>query len=73
MIDTPWRVHERPHQRQDLAPDRGVEAGDRLVGQQQRRLQRHGRGDQHALALPTGQLVREAAAGTARRDAGRRR
>ena len=47
-------------QREDLAPDGGVEARDRLVGDDQLGPQRQGTGDQHPLALPAGQLVRVA-------------
>ena len=47
-------------QRQDLAADRRVEAGDRLVGDQQLRLEGQRAGDQHALPLAAGQLVRVA-------------
>ena len=47
-------------QRQDLAADRGVERGDRLVGDEQLGRHRQRAGDQHALALPARQLVRVA-------------
>ena len=44
-------------QGQDLAPDRGVQAGHRLVGHQHARLQGQRPGDHHPLALAAGQLV----------------
>ena len=47
-------------QRQDLPADRGVQAGDRLVGDQQVGSQRQRAGDQHPLALAARQLVRVA-------------
>ena len=47
-------------QRQDLAPDGGVERGDRLVGDQQLGRHRQRAGDQHPLPLPARQLVRVA-------------
>ena len=51
---------ELEQEREDLAADRRVEAGDRLVGDQQLRLEGERAGDQHALPLATGQLVRVA-------------
>ena len=56
----PALVDERPQQRQDLAADRGVERGHRLVGEQQLRLERDRAGDQHPLALAARDLVRVA-------------
>jgi hypothetical protein len=44
-------------QGQDLTPDRGVEAGHGLVGDQHARLQGQCPGDHHPLALAAGQLV----------------
>ena len=51
------RQHERAR---DLAAHRGVEGRHRLVSHEQVRVQRHGAGDDHALALATGDLVRVA-------------
>ena len=44
----------------DLRLDRDVEGGDRLVGDDQLRLQRQGAGDPDPLALAAGELVRVA-------------
>ena len=46
------------HQLQDLAAHRGVEARDRLVGDDQPRVERHRARDHDALALAAGDLVR---------------
>ena len=43
---------------EDLQPDRHVEHGDRLVGEQDVRVGGQGPGDGHPLALATGQLMR---------------
>ena len=43
----------------DLRLDRDVECGDRLVGDDQLRVQREGAGDADALALAAGELVRD--------------
>ena len=51
------QVVEQP---QDAGADGHVEHRHRLVGQEQLRLQHHCRGDRDALALPAGELVREA-------------
>ena len=48
------------HQHQDLRLDGDVEGGDRLVGDQQFRLDREGAGDADALALAAGEFMREA-------------
>ena len=56
----PELLAQLEQQRQDLAADRGVEAGDRLVGDQQLRLERERAGDQHPLPLAARQLVRVA-------------
>ena len=53
-------AHEPQHQREDLAAHRGVERGDRLVGDEQARLEHHRARDHHALALPARELVRVA-------------
>ncbi len=53
----PELLAELEQQRQDLAADRGVERGHRLVGDQQLGSHRERAGDQHALPLPAGQLV----------------
>ena len=53
-------VAQPQQQRQDLAADRGVERGHRLVGDDHRRVQRERAGDDDALALAAGQLVRVA-------------
>ena len=47
-------------QGEDLAADRGVERGDRLVGEDQLGPERERAGDQHPLLLAAGQLVRVA-------------
>ena len=47
-------------QGQDLAPHRGVQRRHRLVGDDHRRVQDEGAGDDDALALAAGQLVRVA-------------
>ena len=57
-IATPVSLHEPEHQPQDLAAHRRVEARDRLVGDDQRRLEHHRARDHDALALPAGDLVR---------------
>ena len=44
-------------QREDLAADRGIERGDRFVGDEQLGRHRQGAGDQHPLPLPARQLV----------------
>ena len=44
----------------DLGLDRDVERRDRLVGDDQLRLQREGAGDPDPLPLPAGELVRVA-------------
>jgi hypothetical protein len=41
-------------------PQLGIEVGQRLVQQQQLRLDRHGAGQGHALLLPAGKLARVA-------------
>ena len=67
-------VDELPHEGEELAPDRGVEAGDRLVGEQQAGLHHDGAGDHHPLALAAGDLVRvhlEEALGRAQPGTGR--
>src|ERR1022692_4095295 len=43
---------------EDAEPDRDVEHGNRLVGEQDPGLYSQRAGDGHALALPAGQLVR---------------
>ena len=53
-------AHELQHQREDLAAHRRVEARDRLVGDEQPRLEHHRAGDHDALALAAGDLVRVA-------------
>ena len=54
-------AHEPQHQREDLAAHRRVEARDRLVGDEQRRLEHHRAGDHDALALAARDLVGVAA------------
>jgi len=51
-------AHQLQHQGEDLAAHRRVERGDGLVGDQQAGLQHHRAGDQHALTLAAGELVR---------------
>ena len=53
-------AHQLQHQREDLAANRGVERGHRLVGDEQARVQHHRAGDDHALALAARDLVRVA-------------
>ena len=45
---------------QDARPDRDVEHRDRLVGDEQPRLEDERGGDRNPLALPAGELVRVA-------------
>ena len=56
----PRSLAQLEQQREDLAADRGVEGGDRLVGEDQLGPQRQCAGDQHPLLLAAGQLVRVA-------------
>ena len=56
----PELVLELREQVDDLRLDRDVERGDRLVGDDQLRLQRDRARDADALALAAGELVREA-------------
>ena len=50
-------AHEVQQQAQDLAPDGGVEARHRLVGDEQPGIHHHRPGDDDPLALPPGELV----------------
>lgn len=52
-------VAQVAQQVEDAQPDRDVEHRDRLVGQQDLGVGRQRAGDRDALALPSGQLVRE--------------
>ena len=54
------RLPQVEQQGQDLAPDRGVERRDRLVGHDQLGRHRQRARDQHPLPLAAGQLVRVA-------------
>ena len=56
----PEVVAQAQEQREDLAADGGVEAGHRLVGDDHVGLEDEGAGDDDALALAAGQLVRVA-------------
>ena len=69
-IGQPELALEIEQQVEDLALDRDVERGDRLVAQHQLRTQRDRAGDADALALAAGELEREALGG-ARRQADR--
>ena len=57
-IVTPASWTRLEHQLEDLSAHRGIEARDRLVGDEERRVQHHRAGDHHALALSAGELVR---------------
>jgi hypothetical protein len=50
-------VAQPQEKREDLAAHRRVKGGDRLVGDEHARLEDHRPGDDHALALPPGQLM----------------
>ena len=56
----PRLLLERLHQVEDLRLDRHVERGDRLVGNDQLRVERECARDPDSLPLPAAQLVREA-------------
>ena len=70
QVGQPALLAQVEHQSQQLGPDRDVEHRDRLVGDHQLRAHREGAGDDHALALAAGQLVRVAER-EARRQPGR--
>jgi len=58
--------HQPPNQGDDLCLHDGVERAGRLVGDQQFRPGRDGRGDGHALLLAAGELMREGMQGRVR-------
>ena len=66
-------VAQLRHQVKQADPDRGVEHGDRLVGEDQPRPGRQRLGEADPLPLPAAQLVREAAPACPRRARPRRR
>ena len=58
--DRPELVAQPQQQREDLAAHRGVQRGHRLVGDEHLRVERQRAGDDDALPLAAGQLVRVA-------------
>ena len=53
-----WRCLQVPHQVEDLGLDRNVERRDRLVGDDELRVERERAREADPLALPAGELVR---------------